>query len=258
MKYAAILLALTMIGPAQAADPEFQKIMGCMRASVPLLLRADNFQIESTDRSGMTRSLEGKFFAKRDKDRLKVMLRITSPTNVAGASYLVLEGTGTQEDNMYVFLPAVNRVRHVTGSFANGALLGTDFSYAEVKQISNAFTAADGKLEGKDKIEGREANVISLKPLPGLKSPYSSVKAWVDQQSCFVLKAEFYVGSSVRKRMTTPSDGIHQSGKYWYQSELQMEDLKLGTHTIIKLRGVDSTKQIPTSTFSTTSFYVGN
>jgi hypothetical protein len=257
MKYAVILLALTMMAPVQAADPEFLKTMSCMRASVPPLLRADNFQIESTDRSGVTRLLEGKFFAKREKDRLKVMLHITSPTNVAGASYLVLEGSDTQEDDMYVFLPTVNRVRHVTGSFANGALLGTDFSYAEVKQISNAFTGADGKSEGTDQIDGRKVNVISLEPLRTLRSPYSSVRAWVDQQSCFVLKAEFYVGSTIRKRMTTPGVSIRQSGKYWYQSELQMQDLKLGTHTTMKLQGVDSTKEIPASTFSPTAFHIG-
>lgn len=257
MKRIGMFLALAIAGQAQAADSDFQKIADCMRANVPPVLRADNFKIESTDKTGKTRSLEGKFFAQREKDRVRVMLHISEPANVAGASYLVLEKKGADEDDMYVFLPSVNRVRHITGGFANGSLLGTDFSYAEVKQISNAFSGADGKLEGTDKIEGRDVSVITLQPVAAAKSPYSSVKTWVDQQSCLVLKAEFNLGKSVRKRLTVPVEGIKQAGKFWHLSQLQMEDLKLGTHTVITLGGVDSSKEIPASYFSPTAFHVG-
>ena len=257
MKYASLLLAITLIGPAQAADPDFQKVANCMRASVPPILRAENFQIDSTDKTGKTHSLDGKFFAQREKDRLRVMLHISGPATVAGASYLVIEKKDSDEDDMYVFLPSVNRVRHITGGFANGSLLGTDFSYAEVKQISNAFSGSDGKLDGTEKIDGRDTSVITFKPLAATKSPYSTVKSWVDQQSCLVLKAEFNVGSKVRKRLTVPADSIRQVGKYWHVSRLEMQDLKLGTHTLMTLGGIDSSKEIPSSYFNPASFHVG-
>lgn len=258
MKYAGMLLALALIGPAHATETDFNKVVSCMRSSVPPTLQADNFRIEATDKAGSTRVLEGTFFAKRDNDRMSVMLHISSPSTVAGASYLVREKKNRSEDDMYVFLPSVNRVRHVTGAFANGSLLGTDFSYAEVKQIANAFSGSSGKLEGADKIEGHTVDIITLKPPAVTKSPYSSVKAWIDQESCFVLKAEFNVGKYTRKRMTVPASSISRSGKYWYMSHLEMEDLKLGTHTVMRLSGVNSSKEIPAAYFNPATFHLGH
>jgi hypothetical protein len=253
-----VLAALVFSGAAQAGDAGFDKVMNCMRSSVPPMLQAENFQIESTDKAGATRSLQGKFYAKRDGEKLRVKLYITGPSSVAKASYLVIEKQATSEDDMYVFLPSVNRVRHVTGAFANGSLLGTDFSYAEVKEISNAFSGADGQLEGTDKLDGHDVNVISLKPLATQKSPYKSVKAWVDQKSCFVVKAEFNTGNTVRKRLTVPFDHIKQSGKYWYLSQIGMEDLVKGSRTVMYLDGVDSSKDIPSSNFNPATFHLGH
>ena len=42
-------------------------------------------------------------------------------------------------DGMFVYLPAVKRVRRVTGTFADGALMGTNFSYFDFKQLQNTF-----------------------------------------------------------------------------------------------------------------------
>jgi hypothetical protein len=257
MKRIGILLALVMMGPVQAADQQFAKIADCMRTNYPPIMKANHFEIESTDRSGVMHKLEGKLYAIKEKNHLKVMLHITAPSNVAGASYLVIESGGNQEDDMYVFLPAINRVRHVTGSFANGSLLGTDFSYAEVKQIVNAFSGASGQVQGTEKLDGRDTHVLSIKPLPALKSPYTTVKAWVDTQNCTLMQAEFNSGTTIRKRLTSPADGIKQSGKYWYQSEVSMQDLRSGTQTIMRLSGVDSTKSISSTNFSPATFYLG-
>lgn len=258
MKYAGLLLALVLAGSAQAADPAFQNVMSCMRSSVPPMLQADDFRIESTDKTGNTRVLEGKFYAQRNKNLMRIMLRISSPSTVAGASYLVIEKKNASEDDMYVFLPSVGRVRHVTGAFANSSLLGTDFSYAEIKQISNAFSGASGKLEGTDKIDDRDVSVITLKPQASKASAYSTVKAWVDQESCLVLKAEFNAGSNVRKRMTIPAGSIKPSGKYWYLTHIEMQDLKLGTHTVMQLSDVTSEKAIPVGYFNPATFHLGH
>lgn len=257
-KICMLLLPLALSFSAQAADPAYSKVMSCMRNSVPPVLQAENFRIESTDKAGLSRTLEGKFYAKRDGEKLRVKLYITAPSTVAKASYLVIEKQATGEDDMYVFLPSVNRTRHVTGAFANGSLLGTDFSYAEVKEISNAFSGADGKLVGSETLDGHDVDVISLKPIARQKSPYKSVKAWVDQKSCFVVKAEFSTATAVRKRLTVPFDRIKQSGKYWYLSQITMDDLAKGSHTVMYLDGVDSGKDIPSSNFNPATFHLGH
>lgn len=253
MKYG-ILLALALSLPVHANDA--QQVFDCMKANIPQTLRIQEIQLDATDRSGGVRSLRGKLYAKREDGLVRVMLRVAEPANVAGAAYLVRE-TGQREDDMYVFLPAVNRVRHVTGNFANGSLLGTDFSYAEVKLIQNAFTGAAGKLEAQEKIDGRDAHVVSLRPARTESAPYSQVKIWVDKKSCVALKAEFFSGDNVRKRLTAAAAGLKQSGKLWYAGEMEMKDLKEGTYTTLKVTGVSSDIDLGSKPFDPSSFHLG-
>jgi len=254
MKYG-ILLALAISLPAQAAD-RAQEVFDCMRGNIPQTLRIQDIDFSATDRAGGSRTLRGRLYAKREQGLVRVMLRVSEPANVAGAAYLVRE-TGQREDDMYVFLPAVNRVRHVTGNFANGSLLGTDFSYAEVKLVQNAFAGANGKYEGKDKLEQRAVDVVSLHPAGAEASPYSAVRIWVDEKTCVALKAEFYQGETPVKRLVAPAASLQQSGKLWYVSEMEMRDLKESTYTTLKVQGVSSDVDLGNKPFDPNSFHIG-
>lgn len=257
MKYAGMLL-LALALPAQAADPEFQKAYDCMRNTVPTVLRAQDIEFNSTDRTGGTRTLRGKLYATRDKGLARISIRITAPANVAGAAYLVRERGGGQEDDMFVYLPGVGRVKHITGAFANGSLLGTDFSYADAKLIQNAFRGANGKLEAPGEIEQRPVNVLSLRPQSPKTSAYSAIRIWVDQQTCIPLKADFYQGGTVRKQLSAPVAGLTPSGKYWFLSQIDMRDLKEGSHTTIKVGSAAAAPELGSGLFEPNSFYQGN
>lgn len=256
MKVAGMLLLILTL-PVQAAAPDFQKAYGCMRDTVPSVLRAQDIEFNSTDRTGGIRTLRGKLFATRDKGLARISIRITSPANVAGAAYLVRERGAGQEDDMFVYLPGVGRVRHITGAFANGSLLGTDFSYADAKLIQNAFRGADGKLEAAEEIEQHPVNVLTLRPQSPKTSAYSSIRIWTDQKTCVPLKAEFYQGESLRKQMTAPVTALTPSGKYWFLSQIDMRDLKEGSHTTIKV-GSAAAAELSKGLFEPNSFYQGN
>lgn len=256
MKTVATLLLLIVAAPA-FADAGFQKVYGCMRANVPENIRAQEIEFTSNDRAGATRVLRGKLVAKRDQGLARISIRITSPANVAGASYLVRERkSGSPEDDMYVYLPSVGRVRHITGAFANGALLGTDFSYADAKIIQNTFTGADGKLEAPAEVDQRSTYVLTLTPTQKLKNPsYSLVRMWLDQKTCVPLKADFYQGDKLRKQLTSSASALTQSGKFWYLSQFEMHDLQEGTKTQIKFGNVDGDAKATPMLFDPNNFF---
>jgi len=259
MKTIATLLLFALAVPAYA-DAEFQKVYGCMRSNVPDTIRAQEIEFTSTDRTGATRVLRGKLIAKREDGLARISIRITSPANVAGASYLVRERKAdSPEDDMFVYLPSVGRVRHITGAFANGALLGTDFSYVDAKIIQNTFAGADGKLEAPGEVDQRATHVLTLTPAHQMKDPsYSLVRMWLDQKTCVPLKADFYQGDKLRKQLTASAGSLTQSGKYWYLSQFDMNDLKEGTKTQIKFGGIDGSTKASPNLFDPNNFYKGN
>lgn len=255
MKTIATLLLFALAVPAYA-DAEFQKVYGCMRSNVPDTIRAQEIEFNSTDRTGGTRVLRGKLIAKREDGLARISIRITAPANVSGASYLVRERAGNPEDDMFVYLPGVGRVRHITGAFANGSLLGTDFSYADAKLIQNTFTGADGKLEAPGEVDQRATYVLTLTPTKKMKNPsYSLVRMWLDQKTCVPLKADFYQGDKLRKQLTASASALTQSGKFWYLSQLEMSDLKEGTKTQIKFGNMDGNPKATPALFDPNNFY---
>lgn len=260
MKGLGIFLALLVAAPAYAADSA-ASVLACMRANVPQSLRVRDIELAATDKAGATRTLRGRLYAmreKRDKGEgpLRAMLRIDAPENLAGAAYLLRETDDYLNEGMYVYLPSVKRVRRVKGTFADGALLGTDFSYNDFKQIEGVFADADAILEPPAEVDQRAVYVLRLKARPGTVSRYSSVRAWIDQRACVPLKVEFYEGETARKQLSAPPGSLRQSANFWYLPVVEMRDLKEQTKTVLRVIDVN-TAEFSSNYFDPKLFYLG-
>ncbi len=248
-------LLLVLAAPVQAG-PDEDKLMACMRGNIPPTLRIQEFQLTSVDQKGDKRLLTGRLFAKREKELLRAMLKLSAPADVSGAAYLIREGV--KADEMYVFLPALNKTRRITGGAGDGPLFGTDLSYADIKQVQNAFSGSTPKIEAREKINSRPVTVLGVVPTPGSGSRYSRIKAWIDDASCLALKVEFMEGSTTRKRLAAPASAIAKAGDYWYVNDSTMTDLKLGTKTQLKITGVKSGEDLANRYFDSRNFFLGN
>lgn len=262
-KWCGLMLLVAM--PVRA-DEALQKIFDCMHANLPPTLRVQHIELENTDRSGSTRILKGRLYAMRDKfagseGLIRAMLHIDVPDYLAGAAWLVREGKPGADDEMYVFLPSVNRVRRVIGDAGYDSMLGTNFSYVDFKQLENGFGGVPAAtLEAPQQIEQRPVHVISFKAQTGTAAGatgYSAIRTWIDQKTCMTLKADFYDGSAVRKEFTAPAAALRQSGVYWYLSQGQMRDLRDGTTTLLRILDVSSSEELPTRLFDPRLFYLG-
>ena len=257
-----LMMAAAIASTAHAEDTT--KVLTCMRANVPPTLRVQEIQFDSTDRTGGTRSIRGRVYTLLEKTSsggglVRAMLRVEQPAQFKGASYLVRETEDYLNEGMYVYLPSVNRVRRVSGTFADGALLGTNFSYNDFKQLQNAFVGSSAQLESTGTIEDRAVNVMLFKPIPtpnAMPSRYNLIRTWVDQKTCMPLKADFYEGEKVRKQLTAPVSALQKSGDYWYVSEVEMRDLIEGTRTVLKVLGVTAGHELPATYFNPQLFYL--
>jgi len=254
MKRTKLLLALLFVaGTASANDAETDKVLECMRGNIPKVMRIQEFELNAVDPAGGSRLLRGRLFAVRDNDLMRAMVKIKAPADLNNAAYLVREGK--ERDDMFIFLPALNRVRRIMGGSADSPLFGTDLSYSDIKQVQNAFSGGPVKLEKPDAIEARPAYVLSMTPSAAAQSNYSLIRAWVDQKTCVALKVEFYEGATVRKRLSSSPKTLKQAGSNWYVSEALMEDLRTKSHTTLKVTGLSNVDKLSERYFNATSFY---
>lgn len=242
---------------AFAADPALDELTSCMRANIPQTVRIQSVEITAVDRVGGERRLKGKLFGTREKDRARVMMRIESPQDLAGAAYLVREADPS--DETYLYLPAIQKVRRISGGQLDGQLWGTDLSYNDLKQLQNAFTGSAAVLEpAMETYEGRAVRAVSFTPRVEDGSRYKQVRALVDRKTCVALKVEFIEPGGVRKVLTVAPGDLKQSGPHWYASKAEMNDLKNVTHTRIVVTGVSSGDKVAGRYFSPQSFHLGN
>lgn len=255
-----IAAALVCLGPyasvAAAADPGLDPIVACMRANIPKSLQIKEIELTATDRSGGVRQMRGRLYAMREDERLRAMVKIASPADLAGAAYLLREkGEG---DEMYVFVPALQKVRRVTGVGVDGTLWGTDLSYGDLKQLNNAFAEGQARRDGETALKGRAMHLLTLSAAAGDTSRFQRIQVWVDQQTCVGLRADFYEGDTVRKRLEVDPASLRQSGPHWYAAEALMSDLKEGTNTRLRVLGLSSDVDLPGRHFNPSTFYLGS
>ncbi len=253
--FVGLLIGLLASAGVARADT-LESVTECMRANIPRSMMVKDVELTATDRSGGTRQLRGRMYGLREDQRLRTTMKIVAPGDLAGAAYLLRERDGG--DEMYMFVPALNKVRRITGAGANGTLWGTDLSYGDVKQINNAFSTGGGKLEGQGEVGGRAVHHLSLTPEAGEGSRFSRVKVWVDRKTCVSLRADFIEGQNVGKRWEADPASLQQAGKHWYAADGMMRDLKEGTQTRLRVLGVSSDVDLASRFFNPQTFYLGS
>lgn len=252
------LLALTAAPLAAAADST-QPIISCMRANIPEQLQVREFEMSSTDKTGGTRTMVGRLSARLENGLIHAMMRISAPPDMRDAAYLVRETNEPgKDDEMYIYIPAMRKVRRVIGGMKESSLFGTDLSYADIKQIHYVLSGETIKLERAESLDNRPTWVLSMSPQKSNEARFDKVVAWVDQKSCMLMKADFLQGAVVRKRFTSAAKHLKQAGPHWYISEGRMDDLQEKTHTTIKITGVMSDQDLADRLFNPRIFYLGN
>ena len=242
---------------AVAGDPALDELQACMRANIPQTVRIQSIEIVAVDRLGGERRLKGKLYGTREKDRARVMMRIESPQDLAGAAYLVRETEAG--DETYLYLPAVQKVRRISGAQLDGQLWGTDLSYNDLKQLQNAFSGAQAALESvTEPYEGRAVTAVVFTPRVEDGTRYRSIRTLVDDKTCVAMKVEFFEPAGVRKIMTVAPADLRQSGPHWYAKQAMMTDVKGGTSTRVVVTGVTAGDKLAGRYFSPQSFYLGN
>ena len=61
----------------------------------------------------------------------RVLVRFTYPNDIAGTGFLVWERPGGDDDR-FLYLPALARVRRITGAERQESFVGSDFTYEDI------------------------------------------------------------------------------------------------------------------------------
>ncbi len=168
-------------------------------------------EMKLVDSSGTTTERTLKMYTKGANDHL---IRFLAPADIKGTGFL-----SRGSDNMWLYLPALGKVRRIAGHVSHGSFMGSDFSYRDLSSsgLAKDFTATvvtykDGEYE------------LLLKPKPGDAS-YSMVKLWTKDDMFVPLKMEFYDKSGKLLKILINTEIKKIDGK-WFPMSMTMDNVQ--------------------------------
>ena len=249
------LLASPAGQAAKPADMSVKDISDCMRVNVFERGSVRDFQINAFDREGKSNKLKFKAFWKPSKssEDIRITLQVVEPKALKGTAYLVEKNT--QSEKLYLYLPAIRRVRTIVGGEASQKLWGSDFSIADIKQIQGLLLEGDAKRLPDVRIEGRPVYLVET--LGSAPSPYRKVRSFIDQQSCLLLKAELFSDNGEpHKILTADVSTLLEIDPWWLIQSYRMNDQRAGTRTDIWLSDIFIKERLPEALFTPQGFFI--
>lgn len=197
------------------------------------------------DKKGRERHRKLTIIRKDFGEKDKLLLKFTFPKDIKGTSFLVWEHKG-RDNERFLYLPALGRIRRIATREKNENFAGTDFSYEDIsgrKLEDYTYTLI------KEEIICEEKACYLLASYPKEKnSRYPKILSWARKDNFVVIKGEYYdKKGKVEKTYTVLKldkiDGI------WTVLEHSMENHKTAHKTFITVKDVKYNKGVPDKRF---------
>ncbi|UCD38414.1 MAG: outer membrane lipoprotein-sorting protein [Fidelibacterota bacterium] len=212
-----------------------------MQADMKLILRTTR---------GEERVRDVAFFSSdTEEDLSRMLMRFLSPADVKGTGFLTLE-TASGEDERYLYLPALRRVKKIAASGSGGNFMSSDFTYYDIGEPKLEDWVYS--LVGEDIRDGRPHHIIECLPASEdiLKDTgYGKIVRWVDQETLNIPYSEIYDrGQSKWKVLDVLS--FERIGDVDFASDMVMRDIQTGHSSEITFSNIEVDQGIPDEFFT--------
>ncbi|QGX40395.1 outer membrane lipoprotein-sorting protein [Permianibacter aggregans] len=192
---------------------------GDSQAEMKMILT--NKQGESSEREIRIQSLE----VQQDGD--KSLSIFDSPQDVKGTAFLSFSHA-VGDDEQWLFLPALSRVKRISSSNKSGPFMGSEFAYEDLTSFEVPKYTYNYLRD--ENINGLDAYVIETIPVDK-NSGYTRRVVWVDKAHYRVQKIEFYDRRNALLKTLTMTDYQQYLDKYWRPLNMLMVNHQTGKKT---------------------------
>ena len=153
-----LLLAFSLPGAAIEIPAE---IADCMKQNLPATTLAQSIELRARDRGHYESVMQANIFVKRHAgDNFRVMMHFSEPVDIRGARFLIKQQEPQNE--MYIYMPGLFKVRRVTSRKISSSVMGTDFSYEDFERLHGVLSDMRMEQFPDDVVSGRPVYVHCL------------------------------------------------------------------------------------------------
>lgn len=238
---------------ARADDTSALAIMQRSQAATRVndSITSATFTLTSKDGTTRVRQTSGHTRLRSASSDNMRLVRFTAPADIKGTAILLIEHSGA-DDDMWLYLPALGKVRRLSAANKKDAFVGTDFSYADVMGYPPGQWAH--KLLREDTLDGVPCHVIESQPVDDTvrqTTGYGKRMSWVAKTHHVALRIEIWDAAMQPLKRITAADvqAVGANGK-WQAMLTEAENLQTGHRTAIRFDGFQADRNVPESLFT--------
>lgn len=167
------------------------------------------------------------------------------PASVKDTRFLTIENKG-RDDDQWIFLPGLGRVRRIAASEGDSSFMGTDFTYDDMQ--SREVDEDIHKLIKEEQAEGYNCYVVES--LPKESSPqYSKRLQWVAKENWIPVKIELYDSDGELHKVLTIGR-IEKVQGFWTAIDTTMTNVRTDHSTDLNIKKLVYNEKVPEGLFT--------
>ncbi len=254
-----LLLLMLLPAPTAKADESAKPLdaVALMQRSFDTTLYATtriNATYVLTGADGQSRERKAVGYSRLAEDGVNSsrLTRFSAPANIAGSSILSIENS-TREDDVWVYLPALHKVRRLAAAEKRDSFAGTDFSHGDV--IGYKVAAWTHKLLRMEKLDGVETAVVESLPANdeiAQSTGYSRRLSWVRLDNSVTVQGEMYDDHNelLKRYFARDLKEVEAASDHWQPMALEMNNVQTGHSSVIRYERFEVGVELPTRTFN--------
>lgn len=197
------------------------------------------------DKKGREREREFISYTKDYPEGRKTVLKFEKPADVKGMGFLQIQHK-KGEDEQFLYLPELKRVRRLTGSARRGSFFGSDLSYEDLEErdVDDDIHT----LLREEKLENIEVYVVESKPKDPGSTQYARILQWIRKDNFIPVRVEFYKDDELVKELKV--ERIEKIDGYWTVMKTRIKTIKSEHSTTVEVVEIKNNKPIPDDVFS--------
>jgi hypothetical protein len=203
---------------------------------------------------------------KKERERFTVSLRkyfgedkktiifYKKPSNVKDTAFLTFDYKNeVKDDDQWLYLPAMRKVRRISASDRGDYFLGTDFTYEDIKKEGKIaiedYTYVTTGEEVVDSINTYVVEATVSDHQTAKELGHSKIIIWIDSEINLIRKSLYFDLKGNELKTVTTSDVRIVDG-IWTRHILNAQNHKTGHQTIFTFSDVDYTSPVPDRIFT--------
>jgi hypothetical protein len=174
-------------------------------------------------------------------------MRFTEPADIEDTALLTYNYPD-KDNNQWIYLPALDRVRRISTSRKGGRFVGSDIYYEDLQK--REVNEDHHRILGKGKVGTVPTTVLESTPIDPDSSVYSKWISWIHMGSLTPLQVDYYKAGGERPVKRLRVTKLKKIQGYWTVADSTMTELNSGHQTRMVTQAIVYDQSLPENLFS--------